>query len=255
MMNLVLAFILGIIQGITEFIPVSSSGHLALIQNFYNDINLGFDVALHLATLFAVLVYFYKDIYDIAKAFLNFETKTENFRWAIFIIVATIPAAIGGFFLQGIVEKAFSSLIWIAIGFLVTGILLFIASYSSGDKPFTIKNTFIIGLAQVLAIFPGVSRSGATISAGLFSKLDKDKAIKFSFLLSIPVIFGAFILRYKELCHVPLLALIIGMVTAFLSALLAIFVFVRFIKTTDVRYFAYYCAALAAGIILYKVIF
>jgi len=241
--------ILAIVQGITEFLPVSSSGHLALLQNYFGEVNLSLDIILHFATLLSILVYFRKDIISILQDFLTLKTKSENFKLAIFIIIATIPAGIAGFFFREIIEKTFSNLGLIALGFVISGMFLFTASLKKGDKPLNIKNTFIIGLAQALALTPGISRSGSTVSAGMLLGIKREKAIRFSFLLAIPAIIGATILGADNLIFNY--SLIIPFALCFLVGLGSIHIFLKQIKTSNFKILAYYCWILALIIFLF----
>ena len=195
--SLIASIILAIVQGITEWIPVSSTGHLILFERILGfPGTLEFDVALHFGTLMAAFVYFGKDITDIIKDFVVGKWKTANGRLAWMIIIATIPAAIVGYLFESLFEKSFSSLGVTAMGFGVTGLFLFIASlnFHKGKKSLeraSYLDSLWIGLSQVIAILPGVSRSGATMSSGILRGLDEKSAARFSFLMSIPIIFGA----------------------------------------------------------------
>ncbi len=195
--ELIASLIVAIVQGFSEWLPISSSGHMVLIERIL-DFSGGFkfNVALHFGTLMAVFVYFGEDIIEIIRAIFSGNWKSQNGKLGLLIIVATIPAALAGFFLRPLVESAFSSLLVVAIGFAITSIILFIASLSRKRKEakIGIKESIIVGLAQAFALFPGISRSGSTISTGFLLGLEEKEAIKFSFLMSIPVVFGANIL-------------------------------------------------------------
>ena len=170
MLSLIHSIIYSIVQGLTEFLPVSSSGHLALLQNLLGDVDVQFDIILHLATLIAVLAYFYKDIIEIMRDFFTLKTKSENFRIVLFLIIASIPAAIVGFLLKDMIDSYFSNIIFVACGFVISGMFLFTASYTQNkNTPLTLKNTFVIGLSQALAILPGISRSGSTTSTAFMT--------------------------------------------------------------------------------------
>ncbi len=245
------AMIYGIIQGLTEFLPVSSSGHLAVLQNLLGDVDVSFDIMLHLATLLAVLVYFYKDIVLIAKNIITLNIKSENFKFVLFILVASIPAALIGLLLKDVIDSYFSSIIFVAEGFIVSGIFLFIASLTKNKKTkLNFKNTFVIGLSQALAILPGISRSGATTSTAFLFGISKEKAIKFSFLLSIPTILGATLIKVNELTFTS--ALILPSILAFLTGLISIYLFMRVIQVKNLKYFAYYCWAIGLIILVLK---
>jgi undecaprenyl-diphosphatase len=252
MQELIKDSILAIVQGLTEFLPVSSDGHLAILQNYFGDVDVSFDVFLHLATLLAVFVYFYKDIIEIIKAVFTLDTKSENFKIATYIIIASIPAAIFGFWLNDKINSIFSNLIFAALGFVVTGMFLFTASFADkmNSKKLSYSNTFMMGIAQALAILPGLSRSGSTVSTGMLLGISKEKAIRFSFLLSIPAIIGASLLKIPELAISS--GLILPFILAFLTGLAAIHIFLKKIKVENLRIFAYYCWILAIIILSIK---
>ncbi len=179
--------LMAIVQATTEFLPVSSSGHLALLGSILSEPNLFLITVLHTASLFAILIFTRKEIFDL----LSFKKETRSL-W-IWLIVATLPAFAVGVLFKSHIETALSNLLFLGIAFVFTGIILLSTRSFSGNKKLNWKNSLGIGLMQALALFPGVSRSGMAISGGLFSKLPKEKAIKFSFLLFIPLAVGAMI--------------------------------------------------------------
>ncbi|MEK6909007.1 MAG: undecaprenyl-diphosphate phosphatase [Nanoarchaeota archaeon] len=192
-MDLTSALILAFVQGILEWFPVSSSGHLSLFQNILGlDNGLDLQVALHFGTLMAVFVYFRNDIVSIFRDFLQGNWKTSNSRLGFLLLVASIPAGIFGFIFRSYFELS-SGLFILGFGWVITSVTLFIGSFTpkKNKKDIGYMHAFMIGIAQMLALIPGVSRSGMTISSGLFFGLNEKDAIKFSYLLSIPVIFGA----------------------------------------------------------------
>ena len=250
------AIILAIIQGITEWLPVSSSGHLAITEKLLNyEASLTFDVALHFGTLMSVFVYFGKDITDIIQDMLKLKFKTENAKLGIYLAIATIPAAIIGFLFKNAFEKIFSNLIVVALGFSITGIILIIASLPiiKQDNNLTISKSIIIGTSQILSLLPGVSRSGTTTSTGILLGLKEKTALKFSFLMSIPIIFGANILTIsnetlpKELIWATLVSFIIG--------LLSLHLIYKHILTNkkNLRYFGIYALLLALAIAIFSI--
>lgn len=250
--------ILAFVQGLTEWLPVSSSGHLVLFQNILNyNPGVAFDVALHFGTLMAVFVYFGKDIVDIIEALLRGRWSSENGRLGILLAIATFPAAIIGFLFKKLFESAFSSLAIVALGFGVTGLVLLIASLDfkkNAKKEPSYRDSLLIGLAQAVSILPGVSRSGSTISAGLLTGLNEKSAMKFSFLMSIPVIFGAGILEIgnntlpKEMVWASLMAFLVGLAT--------IFFLLKVVAKSkkNLRWFAAYVLLLALGILVYLIV-
>ncbi len=206
------AIILGIVQGLTEFLPVSSSGHLVIAQHYLTDFSgspLPFDVLLHGGTLISLLIYFFKDIKAIVVSFIKFrvEDGKENRQLGLMIIVGSIPAGVLGIVFMDFFESLFTNIKIVPFMLLVTAVLLFVGEKKgkvkvedeNDTKEIGIKDALIIGAIQALAIIPGISRSGSTIAIGLLLGLKKESAARFSFLLSIPAVFGAFILNLKHL--------------------------------------------------------
>jgi len=263
-MSLIQAIILGIIQGLTEFLPISSSAHLVLIPYIFNW-NLStngafiFDVLVQIGTLFAVIFYFRKDLVAINHSFFQGLAKHEPFkdpnsRMAWFIILATLPAVIFGILFKDMVENAFSSPLLVAIMLLFTALLMTIAELL-GKKLRTSEqinyiDAIIIGLLQAAAIFPGISRSGATISGGLLRHINRKSAARFSFLLSIPIMAAAGVLALIDLIQLPYLfsflpAMAVGFITAAVVGYLSIYWLMRFLNKRPLYYFAGYCSMFA----------
>jgi len=245
------AIALGIVQGITEFFPVSSTAHLILIPWFFHwsgEVNtLIFDVALHAGTLSALLICFYNDWLHM---FLR-DRKT-----LLFILVATIPAGLAGVVFKDLVENQLRSPLIIACSTVAFAVLMLVAERygkRNSDRA-SFKDWVFIGIAQAIALIPGVSRSGITITAGLFRNLTRESAAKFSFLLSTPVIGGAALLEGRKLLHTPgdyhLDAFAIGFLASFVSGLFAIKVLLRFLKKHPLNIFAYYRFLLATLIVV-----
>lgn len=204
MMGIGEAMILGIIQGVTEWLPISSSGHLVIAQQLFGiEVPLIYDIMLHLGTLIALFIVFWKEIVDMIRALFTFDTKNPSFRFALFILIASIPTAIIGFLFQDLFASFFTSLLVVGIGLLITGTLLFFSRFVDGNKPLTLWRAISVGIVQGIAIIPGISRSGITITTGLFQGIEREVAAKFSFLLSIPAVGGAFLLRITDLKTVP----------------------------------------------------
>jgi len=217
MADLASLLILAIVQGIAEWIPISSSSQLVLVSNLmgYNS-SLLVDVALHFGTLMAVFVYFGKDIMDIIRDVLSGKWKTEEARLVFALLIAAIPAGLVGFLLRDFVESSTGNLGLMALGLGITSMILFIGSASKKkDEKISYGKAFIIGCAQILSLFRGVSRSGSTIVSGLLIGLSEKNAVKFSFLLSIPIIFGANILTLQGTQTLPP-SLFVGTFVAFL---------------------------------------
>lgn len=257
-MDIFTAVILGIIQGFTEFLPVSSSGHLVLAQSLIKDFQqpgMLFDTLLHGATLGAVFLYFRRRILELIVApfgLVNNNYKKiyfENKRFWWGIILATIPTGIIGLSLESKVEGIFSTPAFVGYFLIVTSILLLISDRFHGNGEITGISAIIIGIVQGLAVIPGISRSGSTTAAGLFLGIKREEMAEFTFLMSIPAILGAIILQARHISAVPaseLTAYIAGMIAAFISGFFAIGFMVYFIKRANLKAFALYC--LIAGI-------
>lgn len=254
------AIILGLIQGLTEFIPVSSSGHLVLLHNIMNTKGpLAFDVALHIGTLTALTVYFWKDIVQLV---LGVAGKNEYTHIARFIAIATIPAVISGVLLQDAAESKFRSTVLVSVNLIVVAIIMlwaerFARNYQKPTslKQISLKQSMIMGLAQAVAVIPGVSRSGSTITAGLFAGVDRVAATRFSFLLAIPITLGAIlkVLSTREsiiLLNGDKTVFAVGIITAFVSGLLAIRFLLSFLSKHTLAVFAYYRIALGLFMLL-----
>jgi undecaprenyl-diphosphatase len=263
--DIIFALILAVVQGVTEWFPVSSSGHLILFEGLLGyEGALLFEVALHFGTLMAVFVYFGKDITDMFRDILLGRWNTQEGKLGLLIIVASVPAAIVGFMIKDIFEMAFSGLGILAFGFGITGLFLLITSLTTSFTPDRSRElssahegeginmgygkALLIGIGQALAIVPGISRSGATISSGILLGLDEKRSMKFAFLMSIPIIFGANILTIgnkslpPELIWATLISFVVG-----LASIHIVFKYVL-IKRENFRWFAVYCLLLAMGI-------
>ena len=265
------AFILGLVQGFTELLPISSSGHLILVPWLFNwhyleqnpDFNKTFDVSLHLGTLVAVVVYFWEDIVRIVAAWFRsvgaraIRTTDEKIAWLVF--AATIPAAIAGALGEETIEKHLGDPWQIAINLAVFAGLLWLADRSAQSRKIDDLGFWAalgVGAAQAIALMPGVSRSGVTITAGRFLKLDRDSAARLSFFLLIPVVFGAVL--YKGLKDVVFASLpsgstgpfVVGTVAAAGAGLIAIDVLLGYLRRHDYSIFVLYRLVLAAAILI-----
>lgn len=263
-MNLIFTIILGVVQGLTEFLPVSSSGHLILFRNFLNfedSYGLAVDAVLQLATTFAILIYFHKDIYQIIRKFFIKKERREGDITGYQIVLASIPVVVVGYFLEkyNFLDVAFRNPLLVA-GALIFGSIVMLAAeriYKNRNN-LNLKNSFIVGLFQMLALVPGMSRSGMTISGGLILGLKREIATKFSFIISLPVLLGSGLkklLDLKEAGYVGQhsLELILGAGASFFVGLLAIRFLIQFLKKSRMDVFAYYRIALAVVIILVTV--
>lgn len=264
-MNYTEAIILGIIQGLTEFLPVSSSGHLVLLQRLFGlkEAELFFDVCVHLGTLLAVLVVFRQEIINIIAAILRLFSATAppgpilqkiesdaDLKMALLIIIGSIPTAILGFLFRGIADWLFASAFIAGLMLMVTGLLLWLTRWSAtgfgqtGIDRLTPRKALIIGIVQGLAIIPGISRSGSTISIGLLLGIRREMAARYSFLLSIPAIIGAGLLSLKEGLSGSGPTIHIALLGAFAAALVgygALKSLLHVVKNGRLHWFAPYC--------------
>lgn len=245
------ALILGVVQGVTEFLPISSTAHLILFPRFFGwsgDVNtLTFDIALHTGTLIALLICFYRD-------WIGLITKKQSLFGLI--ILASIPAGTTGFLLNDIVENHLREPLIISLMLIAVGFLMLIAEKANKHKDIEntgLKDAVIIGIAQAIAIIPGVSRSGITISAGLFRGLKREASARFSFLLSTPIIAGATMLHLKRLFssqgNYDLQLFATGIIASFISGFIAIKFLLGFLRKHPLNVFVYYRFALAVVII------
>ena len=247
------AIILGILQGLTEFLPVSSSGHLelgrTLLQsNWDASSNMMFTVTVHGATALATLVTFQKDISGIIHGF--FKGNTEERKFAIALVISMIPAAIVGLLFNDIIEMLFAGNIFmVAVMLIITGLLLFLADRAKKThKKVTYMDALVVGIAQAIAILPGISRSGATISTSVLLGIDREQAARFSFLMVVPLIMGKMILDTRDLLSMSqaeqdqhLLPLLVGFIAAFVTGLWACKLMISLVKKAKLSGFAIYC--------------
>ncbi|SFS77506.1 undecaprenyl-diphosphatase [Zhouia amylolytica] len=261
-MDIIDAIILGIIQGLTEFLPVSSSGHLELGKFILGDDSIPqesliFTVVLHFATALSTIVVFRKDVRDILKGLFQFKWNKETI-FSLKIIVSMIPAVFIGLFFEEQLEQLFGENIQL-VGFMlmITALLLFLADRAKDtSKNVTYGNAFIIGISQAVAMLPGISRSGATISSSVLLGIDKTKAARFSFLMVVPLIFGSICkevasgnITFESQQFTPLA---IGFIAAFISGLLACTWMIKLVKSSKLTYFAIYCLIVGTIAIVYS---
>jgi undecaprenyl-diphosphatase len=248
---------LGFLQGFTEFLPISSSAHLILAPRLmhWTDPGLAFDVALHLGTLAGVVIYFWKDLWTLTQGILQFrDVRFESQRRLVgLLVVATVPAAVAGLLLEKAAESSLRSPVLIGFTLIVMGLVLAAADYfSSGKKSLrdlTWPVALGIGCAQSLALIPGVSRSGATITLALFLGLSRSESARFSFLMSVPIIAGAGLLKFHQLLRSPEhLAILVGFLGAAVSGFLAIWGLMRFVQTH--RYTPFVVYRIVLGILV-----
>ncbi|MFW5647628.1 MAG: undecaprenyl-diphosphatase UppP [Candidatus Alkaliphilus sp. MAG34] len=275
-MTILKAIILGIIQGLTEFLPVSSSGRLAVAQQLLKvpeDRILFFTIMLHIGTLFSIFFVYSEDIAKIIVEFLcliketimgkGFKINNEHRKLGIFIIIATIPTGLMGILFGNIFESFFSSTLIIGVALIITGTLLWSAErFNRGNRNVQDMNWLdaaIVGVFQGLAITPGLSRSGSTIVGSLFRGFNKELAAKFSFLVSIPAILGAAVLEFKDVFEfgtgdISMGVTIVGILTAFISGLFAIRTLINFIKKEKLYYFSFYTWSVGLIVIIVSLI-
>lgn len=250
-MNELVALLLGVVQGLTEFLPVSSSGHLELAKalfqaDFVAKDSLLFTITLHGATALSTLVFFRKDIGFIFKELLTFK-PTPSFYFSLHIIISMIPAVIVGLFLEDLITKLFDqNILLVGAMLLLTGVLLGLADRAKSTlKDINAKSAFIIGLLQAVAILPGISRSGATIATAVLLGIDKEKAARFSFLMVVPLIVGSMAKSILDADSIEadtsLLPLIIGFIAAFFTGLAACKWMINIVKKAQLKYFVWYC--------------
>ncbi len=251
------ALMLGLIQGVTEWLPVSSSGHLALYQQFAGiDVPLVFNILLHFASLGVILTVFRKRIAEILRSFHKNGDEENGFRYLRNIAIGTLPIAVCGFLFRDFVETAFSNTFIIALGLIATGVLLFLSRFGKQIcKKVTGRSSLIMGAAQAIALIPGISRSGMTISAGILSGTDREKAAEFSFMLAIPAICGATLLEISRVGSIReslVLPLVIGMIVSFAVGYLSLKLLLKVVKRGNLFWFSPYCIILGL-LLLYRI--
>ncbi len=259
-MSLLDAIILGIIQGLTEFLPVSSSGHLEIVkaiqgQELSGESSMMMTVVLHFATALSTIAVFWKEVTRIIKGLFQFKIN-EEFLFAAKIVISMIPAAVVGVFFDDFIETFFSGkILLVGLMLIVTGIILFIAERAKRtDKSVGFKDAILIGIAQMIAILPGISRSGATIGTSVMLGIDREKAARFSFLMVVPLILGKVAKDVlspefsKELANSEISNTVYaaGFAAAFIVGIIACTWMIKLVKKSKLSYFAYYC--FAAGI-------
>ena len=256
------SILLGIVQGLTEFLPISSSGHLEISKvilgnNLSNKESLLFIIVLHSATAFSTIFYFRKDLMDIFSGLLNTNyNKSHNF--SILIIISMIPAVLVGLFFEEKINSLFDgNLILVGSMLYITAILLFTSDFLKWkQKEINFKNSFLIGLAQAIAILPGISRSGATIASAIIIGIDREKAARFSFIMVIPIIFGSMVKSLLDhgvnFENFNLISLLLGFISAFITGLFACKWMIHLVKKSKLYFFSIYCLIVGSIIIFYS---
>lgn len=267
-MDILQSVIMGIVQGLSEFLPISSSAHLVFSSNLYkifkgveisaqSNQEIFLDIMLHLGTLIAVLIFFRKEISEICQAFFKGQRKTPNYNTGIYIIIGTIITVLVAFPLSHIAEKLVFAPAIVGVLLIFTGLLLLASEYYSklhpDKKEIDLKKSVFIAIAQGFAALPGFSRSGLTIATAMFSGIERSKAARYSFLLSIPTILGASMvyplvkLDFTEILTYNWIAIIAGTIVSGISGYLCIKYFLKFVSKFSLSIFGYYC--LLAGIL------
>ena len=263
-MDWIQALILGIVQGLTEYLPVSSSGHLAIISHFFGidgEESLMFTVAVHVATVLSTLVMLWREIDWILKGLFKFEMNEET-KYALNILVSMIPVGIVGLFFKDKVEEAFGSgLLIVGVMLMLTAVLLIFSYYAKPRQKehLSLWDAFVIGVAQACAVLPGLSRSGSTIATGLMLGNKKEKLAQFSFLMVIPPILGEALLDIMKtmkgeavMGNIGAFPLVIGFLAAFLSGCFACKLMISVVKKGKLVYFGIYCAIIGLAVLVYQ---
>jgi undecaprenyl-diphosphatase len=269
-MELLEALLLGILQGITEFIPVSSSGHLVLAQAFLGqdlDRGITFEIVVHFGSFCSIALYYREKLWEMIKSVIvalkpanitsGVSAKDENVRLSLFILLSMIPAGIVGFTMKDSVETAFANPFLVSCMLLVTGAILFSTRFMKNlHKEVNASRGFLMGIAQAMAIMPGISRSGSTIVMGLFLKMKRDDVANFSFLMLLPILAGAMFLEMMELRHVGVDVsefwyLFVGFLASFVTGYYALKYLIILLKREQFHYFAFYCWAMGLFGIFY----
>lgn len=251
MVSLLEAIFLGVIQGLTEWLPISSSGHLVIVQEFLGiNVPLLFDIILHLGTVIVIFIFFWKDIINISRAIIKFDFKSPEGLYGISIIIGSIPIAVSGIILYDFIESLFSNLVITGFALLITGSLLYISKYGYSKKNLNIFESIIIGIAQAIALIPGISRSGFTISFGMLRGVKREEAFRFSFLLATPAILGATLYDILRVVNYEINtpALMAGFLVAMIVGYFSLKLISRIILEGRFHYFSIYCWI--AGVII-----
>jgi undecaprenyl-diphosphatase len=254
-LNPVKAALLGILQGLTEFLPVSSSGHLVLTKSLLGveTKGAGFEVCLHLGTLLAILVHYRRELWQMAVSVVTFR-RDEHLGLFLLILLASLPAGVIGVLFESRLEALFGEPRWAAAFLLLTGTVLLLTRFApTGDRKVGPASGFLVGIAQAIAILPGVSRSGSTISTGIFLRIDRERAARFSFLMVVPALFGAALLTLRK--EPPTAAMLpswlLGTATSFVFGYLALRFILAAVGKGRFEWFGVYCLAVGAAALIF----
>lgn len=258
-MEILKAILLGIIQGATEFLPVSSSGHLVLGSKLldFKEQGVIFDVFLHLGTLLAVVLVFRKDLLAMIKAPFQMVRNSHDpevrahFLWAVYVVIGTVPVAIIGLLINDYVDRIFTSELIVYSMLAVTGVLMTCTTYLKERGPaLNVPKSFVIGIAQSMAIMPGLSRSGSTIFAGMAMGIQRETAARFAFILSVPAILGAVILKFGEMIQSQnsvdgIIVIGVGTLMSAVTGYFSIILLLDIVKRNRLQWFGYYCLTIS----------
>lgn len=267
MINIIKYIILGIIQGFTEPLPISSSGHVFILKQLLNvdalnDLN--FEIIVNFGSLLAILIIYKDDLFRLIKNFFKYfkikneETKND-FKYCMLIILGVIPVGLVGLLFKDKIESVLNNVKVVGISFLITALFLFLVRKINGikkDKDLTFKDALVVGLVQIISVFPGISRSGSTLIAALFDDIERSTALKYSFMLYIPISFGTIILGIKDLLELPNLNKLIlpygfGFIASFIVSYFTLRWFMNAVKKGNFIYFSIYCLLLGAAVLLF----
>ena len=260
--------ILAIIQGIAEFLPISSSAHLIIFREVFGigkdvisgDLGLTFDIALHLGTALAIIVFFFKDFLNMAIKGFTKGVKDNDGKIMWYLIAATVPAALAGVLFEDVIDNVIREKYYlIAIALIVMGVIIYLVDKKCPRdkeiKDMTLKDALIIGCSQVFALIPGFSRSGTTIAAGRALHLEREDAAKFSFYLSLPVVMGAVVLQLIKVDFSIIASnvsiLLVGIVISFIIGILCIRFLLKYLRSNDFKVFMWYRLVLGIGVLIY----
>lgn len=260
--------ILAIIQGIAEFLPISSSAHLIIFREVFGigkdvisgDLGLTFDIALHLGTALAIIVFFFKDFLNMAIKGFTKGVKDKDGKIMWYLIAATVPAALAGVLFEDVIDNVIREKYYlIAIALIVMGVIIYLVDKrcprEKEIKDMTLKDALIIGCSQVFALIPGFSRSGTTIAAGRALHLEREDAAKFSFYLSLPVVMGAVVLQLIKvdfsIIASNISVLLVGIVISFIIGILCIKFLLKYLRSNDFKVFMWYRLVLGIGVLIY----
>jgi undecaprenyl-diphosphatase len=256
LVTLIEILILAVIQGLTEWLAISSSGHLVITQKVLGlNLPLIYSVMLHVGTLIVVLVVFRKDIADIIKTLVKRDFETEEGKLALFIAVGSVPIAIIGFVFYDFLKSLFSNLFAVGLALLIMGCVLFFSEKRRGNRKMGILDSLLIGLAQGVTIIPGISRSGITVATGLLRRVDKAIVFKYSFLLSVPAVLGATVMESRELVvgNMDMVPLFLGAIISMIVGYVSLKLLQKIVMNEKIHLFAYYCWIVGLVIIIFTI--